>query len=299
MSRVQLALNVADLDDGVDFYTKLFGTEPAKVRPGYANFAIAEPPLKLVLIEGHGEPGTLNHLGVEVESTDEVGGRPGPAGRRGAGHRDRGRGRVLLRGAGQGVGRRARRRAVGDLHRARRRRDAAGRAAHRRARGDGRAVLRRRAPESGRAAAADRPCDRSTSRGRRRPKRVGTALLVAIVVGSGIAAQRLSPDDVGLQLLENSIATGAGLVALILALRAGLRRALQPGRHPRRPHPRRHHDARRAASTSSPRSSAACLGRDRRQPHVRPPRRRRLDARPARRRRCGWARSSPPSGCCS
>lgn len=72
MSRVQLALNVADLDDAVDFYSKLFASEPTKVRPGYANFAIAEPPLKLVLIEGHGTPGTLNHLGVEVESTDAV-----------------------------------------------------------------------------------------------------------------------------------------------------------------------------------------------------------------------------------
>ena len=79
MSRVQLALNVSDLDDAVAFYSKLFATEPAKVRPGYANFAIAEPPLKLVLIEGHGEPGTLNHLGVEVESTDEVGAAAGPA----------------------------------------------------------------------------------------------------------------------------------------------------------------------------------------------------------------------------
>ena len=73
MSRVQLALNVADLDAAVAFYSKLFATEPAKRRPGYANFAIATPPLKLVLIEGKGEPGTLNHLGVEVESTDQVG----------------------------------------------------------------------------------------------------------------------------------------------------------------------------------------------------------------------------------
>jgi catechol 2,3-dioxygenase-like lactoylglutathione lyase family enzyme len=73
MSRVQLALNVSNLDDAVAFYSKLFATEPAKLRPGYANFAIAEPPLKLVLIEGHGEPGSLSHLGVEVESTDEVG----------------------------------------------------------------------------------------------------------------------------------------------------------------------------------------------------------------------------------
>ena len=72
MSRVQLALNVSDLDKAVAFYSKLFLTEPAKLRPGYANFAIAEPPLKLVLIEGAGAPGTLNHLGVEVEDTDKV-----------------------------------------------------------------------------------------------------------------------------------------------------------------------------------------------------------------------------------
>ncbi len=73
MSRVQLALNVADIDTAVEFYSKLFGTEPAKRRPGYANFAIAEPPLKLVLIEDPNQaPGTLNHLGVEVDSTEEV-----------------------------------------------------------------------------------------------------------------------------------------------------------------------------------------------------------------------------------
>lgn len=72
MSRVQLALNVSDLDEAIRFYSKLFGTGPAKVRDGYANFAIAEPPLKLVLIEGAGTPGSLNHLGVEVESTEEV-----------------------------------------------------------------------------------------------------------------------------------------------------------------------------------------------------------------------------------
>ncbi len=72
MSRVQLALNVSDLESAIDFYSKLFATTPAKVRPGYANFAIAEPPLKLVLIEGQGDPGSLNHLGVEVESSDVV-----------------------------------------------------------------------------------------------------------------------------------------------------------------------------------------------------------------------------------
>ena len=72
MSRIQLALNVEDLDAAVEFYSKLFATEPAKRRPGYANFAVTEPPLKLVLIEGGGDPGTINHLGVEVFSTDEV-----------------------------------------------------------------------------------------------------------------------------------------------------------------------------------------------------------------------------------
>ncbi|MGA4990820.1 ArsI/CadI family heavy metal resistance metalloenzyme [Nonomuraea bangladeshensis] len=70
MSRVQLALRVADLEGSIAFYSKLFGTEPAKRRPGYANFAIAEPPLKLVLIEGEeGEATRLDHLGVEVEDT--------------------------------------------------------------------------------------------------------------------------------------------------------------------------------------------------------------------------------------
>jgi len=72
MSRVELALNVSNLAEAVGFYSKLFGTTPAKIRPGYANFAIAEPPLKLVLIKGRGQPGTLNHLGVEVASTEEV-----------------------------------------------------------------------------------------------------------------------------------------------------------------------------------------------------------------------------------
>ncbi|WP_225835263.1 ArsI/CadI family heavy metal resistance metalloenzyme [Streptomyces sp. NK08204] len=73
MSRVQLALRVPDLDASVAFYSKLFGTEPAKLRDGYANFAITEPPLKLVLIEGAAEEATrLDHLGVEVESTEAV-----------------------------------------------------------------------------------------------------------------------------------------------------------------------------------------------------------------------------------
>ena len=73
MSRLQLALNVTDLEGAVEHYTRLFGTPPAKLKPGYANFAIANPPLKLVLIENAAaEAGSINHLGVEVESTDEV-----------------------------------------------------------------------------------------------------------------------------------------------------------------------------------------------------------------------------------
>jgi catechol 2,3-dioxygenase-like lactoylglutathione lyase family enzyme len=72
MSRVQLALNVDDLDEAVSFYAKLFGAEPAKLRPGYANFAIAEPPLKLILLENPGQGGSLNHLGVEVPDTTAV-----------------------------------------------------------------------------------------------------------------------------------------------------------------------------------------------------------------------------------
>ena len=72
MSRMQLALNVDDLDEAITFYTKLFGVDPAKVKPGYANFAVAEPPLKLVLLENPGTGGTINHLGVEVQSSDKV-----------------------------------------------------------------------------------------------------------------------------------------------------------------------------------------------------------------------------------
>src|SRR6201999_4104856 len=72
MSRVQLALNVDNLDEAIGFYSKLFNTTPAKVKPGYANFAVSAPPLKLVLIENRGHGGTLNHLGVEVESSAAV-----------------------------------------------------------------------------------------------------------------------------------------------------------------------------------------------------------------------------------
>jgi catechol 2,3-dioxygenase-like lactoylglutathione lyase family enzyme len=83
MSRVQLAINVTDLDQAVEFYRKLFGTDPAKRRPGYANFAVSDPPLKLVLIEGEGSGATLNHLGIEVESTSEVSAATARLGRQG------------------------------------------------------------------------------------------------------------------------------------------------------------------------------------------------------------------------
>jgi catechol 2,3-dioxygenase-like lactoylglutathione lyase family enzyme len=72
VARVQLALNVDNLDESIAFYSRLFGTEPAKLKPGYANFAIAEPPLKLILMEKPGHGGSLNHLGVEVADTDTV-----------------------------------------------------------------------------------------------------------------------------------------------------------------------------------------------------------------------------------
>jgi len=72
MSRLQLALNVPDIDEAVAFYTKLFGTQPNKRKPAYANFVVADPPLKLALFENADAPARLNHLGVEVLSTDEV-----------------------------------------------------------------------------------------------------------------------------------------------------------------------------------------------------------------------------------
>jgi catechol 2,3-dioxygenase-like lactoylglutathione lyase family enzyme len=70
--RLQLAIDVSDLDEAIDFYSKMFATQPAKVRPGYANFAIEQPPLKLVLFENDAGGGTINHLGVEVETADQV-----------------------------------------------------------------------------------------------------------------------------------------------------------------------------------------------------------------------------------
>ena len=118
MSRVQLALNVNDIDEAVSFYAKLFGTEPAKRKPGYANFAITEPPLKLVLLENPGQGGTLNHLGVEVADADAVDAEQARLAEAGLAAVDERGHHLLLRPAGQVLGhRRPRRRAVGDLHR--------------------------------------------------------------------------------------------------------------------------------------------------------------------------------------
>jgi catechol 2,3-dioxygenase-like lactoylglutathione lyase family enzyme len=72
MSRLQLALNVTNLESAIEFYSKMFNTTPTKLKPGYANFAISDPPLKLVLFEGAGADGTINHLGVETETAEEV-----------------------------------------------------------------------------------------------------------------------------------------------------------------------------------------------------------------------------------
>jgi catechol 2,3-dioxygenase-like lactoylglutathione lyase family enzyme len=72
VSRLQLALNVDNLEESISFYSKLFNIEPAKVKPGYANFAVAEPPLKLILMENPGQGGSINHLGVEVPDVETV-----------------------------------------------------------------------------------------------------------------------------------------------------------------------------------------------------------------------------------
>ncbi len=122
MSRVQLALNVADLDESIEFYTRLFQTGPAKVRENYANFSIADPPLKLVLFAAAGDPGTLNHIGVEVDSTAEVAAATARATADGFEQDGAGQRVVLLRPAGQDVGARPRQ-CVGVLHRAQRRAD--------------------------------------------------------------------------------------------------------------------------------------------------------------------------------
>ena len=107
MSRLQLALNVDDIDAAVTFYSTLFNTVPVKRRPGYANFAVDEPALKLVLFENPALTGTLNHLGVERDSMEEVEAEAEPARGRGAVPRRRRRRGVLLRPSGQALGHRS------------------------------------------------------------------------------------------------------------------------------------------------------------------------------------------------
>ncbi|MGB8504693.1 ArsI/CadI family heavy metal resistance metalloenzyme, partial [Mycobacterium sp.] len=109
MARAQLALNVDNLDEAIRFYSTLFNTQPAKVKEGYANFAIAEPPLKLVLLEHPGKGGTINHLGVEVDSSDQVHTEIARLTNAGMFTEERDRQHVLLRHAGQGLGHRSRR----------------------------------------------------------------------------------------------------------------------------------------------------------------------------------------------
>ena len=126
MSRVQLALNVANLEESVDFYTKLFDTEPAKVRPGYANFAVADPPLKLVLIEDATKAaGSLNHLGVEVRAPTRFP-QPGPGSKAPASPPRSRTTSPVVTPCRTRCGQWGRRRQLGVLHRAGRRRYARG-----------------------------------------------------------------------------------------------------------------------------------------------------------------------------
>src|SRR3984957_3128492 len=233
MSRVQLALNVADIDAAVDFYQRLFGTEPAKRRPGYANFAIADPPLKLVLIEDTAQvPGSLNHLGVEVESTEEV-----------AAEQSRlvGAGLVtaiedevtccfatqnkVWASSPEGVPG-----STTPCSPMLTRWAVVPQAATRMGPCVAPALLsslsapsRPQQSRLHRAVADRRP---SVDHGEKMTEPalwrrlvaefLGCVFLGGIVVGSGIAAQQLSPGNVGLQLLENAAATAAGLYAIIL-----------------------------------------------------------------------------------
>ena len=243
MARVQLALNVTDLDAAVEFYSSLFGTGPAKRRPGYANFAIATPPLKLVLIEDRagredGVAGALNHLGIEVETADEV----RDAARRLADERSGpdgpGRHHVLLRRAGQGLGQRSRRCSLGGLHGAGRRRRS-----HRHGL-LGRDLWPAAEPRAGGGPTSVRDVDptdvapsvllsrarvgtdeRPRAGGSVAPARPGRRVLAEALgapssppwwSGRASPPSRLSPGDTGLQLLENAAATAAGLYAIIL-----------------------------------------------------------------------------------
>ena len=227
MSRVQLALNVSDIEEAVEFYSKLFGTQPAKRQPGYANFAIVDPPLKLVLIEDRhavraGAEGALNHLGVEVETPDEIRATSRRLNHEGLTTKAEDnttccyavQDKVWVSDPDGAP--------MGGLHRSRRRTD--------RDRPEWRRVMlrpsrRRRAPCAARRGPwpfvlllKDEVClMRDTVLWRRLLAEVlGSFFLCAVVVGSGIAAQNLSPGGVGLELFENAAATATGLFAIIL-----------------------------------------------------------------------------------
>ena len=270
MSRVQLALNVSDLDAAVAFYSKLFATEPAKVRPGYANFAIAEPPLKLVLIEGTAS---------RAPSTTSASRSESPTRSRRTRSRLAGEGLATATEDEVPVASRSRTRSGSTVRTASRGRSTpssptsrcAGRAAADRAeRGRAGAARRHRSPPP---AAADAWI--ATWPGGRPPKRVGTAFLVAIVIGSGITRSACRP---------TSRAAAAGELdrdrrwagRADPGVRFGVRRALQPRRHPGRPDLRRDHDARRGRLCR--RAGRRCLPRrDGRQPDVRPRRHQPVD----------------------
>ena len=207
MSRVQLALNVDNLDEAVEFYSKLFNTEPAKLKDGYANFVVADPPLKLVLLENPGKGGSLNHLGVEVKSSDTVHAEIGRLVSQGMFTEEEigttccfaTQDKVWVTGPG----------------------------------GEKWEIYTVLADSETFGSSPRLTAVRNHAGPQRNlPRRLlaeftGTALLVTVVVGSGIAAPELSPDDVGLQLLQNSIATALGLARSDSAIRPGVRRALQ------------------------------------------------------------------------
>ena len=278
MSRVQLALNVSDLDEAIGFYSKLFGAEPAKVRPGYANFAIAEPPLEARahrrrrparLAEPSRRRGRLDRRGRRRANTPD---------RRGPVVRDRGPGRLLLRAPGQGLGRRARRRAVGDLHGARRRRTSRRPAAHGRA-GRGRACAARARPSPRIAAAASGPRSRparerrsrrhrAARRGRRRFRHRGPTHV----------AERRRPRAARERARDRRRARRAHP-----RVRFGVGRPFQPGGHARGSHPRWNDDPRRLRlrDRASPWWVRRLHGRER---DVQPRRGQRLHPRPQFRR---------------
>ena len=316
MSRVQLALNVADLDESIEFYTRLFQTGPAKVRENYANFSIAEPPLKLILFAAAGEPGSLNHIGVEVDSTAEVAAAIARATADGFDQTVQDNVSccfavqdktwvhgpdnvwefytVLDDAPTMGCDSPVRRLCGGDEAAASSATDrrAAGTRTHRPARRVGTSC---RASPYPRPESADRSAYRDLTR-RLAAEGVGTAFLVIAVIGSGVMASRLT-DDTALQLLANAAATAGALIALIWMFGAVSGAHFNPavtlvGRlfgtiTPATPSPTRPPRWPAAASAQSSPTSCSTCPRSRCRPTSVPP------------APCGSPRSSPPSVCCS